>query len=127
MSEPIQITIDGDTRTVSEWADAYGINPKTVWGRLHNGWTAERAVTTPVQHVGRMTKRQLEVWEFIIAYRAKHHISPTIREIRDQFGLSSTNAVSDHLKALHKKGLLRLCEGRSRAWLPLNQDGEVVQ
>jgi len=104
----------------------YGISPKTIWGRLHNGWSAERAVTTPVKDVGRPTQRQLEVWEFMIAFRAKHHMSPTIREIGEHLGIASTNGVMCHLKALNKKGLLRLCGGLGRAMLPLDGEGRVA-
>ena len=41
-------TIDGVTKNLSEWAEYYGINIKTVRDRLLRGWDIKRALITPV-------------------------------------------------------------------------------
>lgn len=63
----------------------------------------------------RLTKRQREILEYIVGYINQRGFPPTLKEIGANFGISSTNAVSDHLKALIKKGYLRRRAGKSRA------------
>ena len=53
-----------------------------------------------------LTKRQKEILDFIRSYRAEHGISPTQREIRETFKLSSFGTVQKHLKRLEEKGAL---------------------
>lgn len=53
-----------------------------------------------------LTERQKEILEFIADYQREHGISPTHREIRDEFGYSSFGTVYKHLKLLQKKGYL---------------------
>ena len=43
------ITLNGDTRCVSEWAELFGIRPATIFARLSYGWTESEAVTRPVK------------------------------------------------------------------------------
>lgn len=44
------IEIDGETKTLAQWARHYGIKYGTVSGRLHNlHWDAHRALTEPVR------------------------------------------------------------------------------
>lgn len=42
------ITYNGETRCLSDWAREIGIYRKTLAQRLDNGWTVEQAFTTPV-------------------------------------------------------------------------------
>lgn len=42
------MTIDGETKTVREWADMYGIRHNTILSRLKCGWTEEDSVKRPV-------------------------------------------------------------------------------
>ena len=53
-----------------------------------------------------LTKRQKELMDFIRSYRSQHGISPTQREIREHFGLSSFGTIQKHLKRLEEKGAL---------------------
>ena len=53
-----------------------------------------------------LTKRQKEILDFIRAYREEEGISPTQREIREKFHLSSFGTVQKHLKRLEEKGAL---------------------
>lgn len=41
------ITVFGETHTLKEWSDSFGISEKTVRDRLRRGWDIERALTTP--------------------------------------------------------------------------------
>lgn len=54
----------------------------------------------------KMTKRQKQVYDYIVSHIQNELRPPTIREIGREVGIASTNGVSDHLKALKKKGYL---------------------
>jgi hypothetical protein len=43
------ITCNGKTQCLSAWADEMGISHQTILMRLKSGWSAERAVSTPLQ------------------------------------------------------------------------------
>jgi hypothetical protein len=43
------ITLNGETKCVSEWADVTGIPQNTIRTRLFNGWGDVKAITTPVR------------------------------------------------------------------------------
>lgn len=51
-----------------------------------------------------ITKKQLEVLEFIKAYSKEHRRPPTQKEIQDHFQFSSLNSVGCHLKRLVRHG-----------------------
>ncbi len=65
-----------------------------------------------------LTKRQKELLDFIRSYRSEHGISPTQREIREFFGLSSFGTIQKHLKRLEEKGALAREWNRSRGISP---------
>ena len=69
-----------------------------------------------------LTKRQKEFLDFIRSYRAENGISPTQREIRERFQLSSFGTVQKHLKRLEEKGALAREWNRSRGISP-REDG----
>lgn len=54
-----------------------------------------------------LTDRQRKVLEYIREYIIRRGSSPTVREIGQQMGISSTNGVRLHLTALIKKGYLK--------------------
>ena len=53
-----------------------------------------------------LTRRQEVILPFIIESIRDYGYPPTIAEIGDEFGISSTNGVNDHLIALEKKGYI---------------------
>lgn len=53
-----------------------------------------------------LTKRQESILRFIIESIRDVGYPPTIAEIGEEFGISSTNGVNDHLLALDKKGYI---------------------
>jgi repressor LexA len=63
----------------------------------------------------RLTKRQKTVYEFIRDKIRNRGYGPTVREIGENFGISSPNGVMCHLKALEKKGLITREPNMSRA------------
>lgn len=53
-----------------------------------------------------ITDKQQAVLNFIESYQLKFGKSPTLREMREHFGVSSDNSILKHLKALEEKGYL---------------------
>jgi repressor LexA len=53
-----------------------------------------------------LSPRQKEILEFILAAIDQRGVAPTYREIGAALGIGSTNGVSDHIKALIKKGYI---------------------
>ena len=45
----VQITYNGITHTMAEWARIKGMSRNILWDRLHSGWSIEKALTTPVR------------------------------------------------------------------------------
>jgi repressor LexA len=62
-----------------------------------------------------LTERQKDVYEFIRGKIRSRGYGPTVREIGDNFEISSPNGVMCHLKALEKKGLITREPNMSRA------------
>src|SRR5437588_8277211 len=54
-----------------------------------------------------LTDRQKEIYDFLLRMIREKGYAPSIPEIGKQFKIASTNGVSDHLKALEKKGYIR--------------------
>lgn len=41
-----RLSLNGITRTISEWADLKGVDQRMIWQRIMRGWTVERALLT---------------------------------------------------------------------------------
>ena len=54
-----------------------------------------------------LTEKQEAVLKFIEDYQLQHGSSPTLREMREYFGVSSDNSILKHLKALEEKGRIK--------------------
>ena len=61
-----------------------------------------------------LTARQRNVLDFVIEYQDERGFPPSMREIGEFFEIKSTNGVSDHLRALEKKGWLTRSGHQSR-------------
>ncbi len=70
-----------------------------------------------------LTRRQKEILDYIRSYRSEQGISPTQREIREKFSLSSFGTVQKHLKRLEEKGADSRDWNRSRGIVPSNELG----
>ena len=62
-----------------------------------------------------LTTIQKEVLKFIYESIRFQKLPPTIREIAEHFGYSSTGTARDHLEALKKKGYIKTSTRKSRA------------
>ena len=54
-----------------------------------------------------LTARQRQIYDFLLRTIREKGYAPSILEIGARFKIASTNGVSDHLKALEKKGYIR--------------------
>jgi repressor LexA len=59
-----------------------------------------------------LSPRQQEILEFIRSVIDQRGVPPSYREIGGALGIGSTNAVSDHIKALVRKGFIERVGGR---------------
>jgi SOS-response transcriptional repressor LexA len=55
-----------------------------------------------------LTPRQAEIYEYMIRHVELHGRQPVAREIAKRFGINTPAGVFSHLKAIEKKGLIRL-------------------
>lgn len=62
-----------------------------------------------------LTYKQKQVLKFIYDSIKSSNLPPTIREIAQKFGFSSTGTVRDYLKALVNKGYIKILSHKSRA------------
>jgi repressor LexA len=61
-----------------------------------------------------LTSRQQEVLDCIRDFIRDTGMAPTRAEIAEQMGFQSKNAAADHLRALERKGMIKLYNDRSR-------------
>ncbi len=59
-----------------------------------------------------LTEKQEALLNYIEQYQLENGGSPTIREMREYFGVSSDNSILKHLTALEEKGKIRRSEGK---------------
>jgi repressor LexA len=68
----------------------------------------------------RLTHRQQEILTFVRRYAGSHGYPPSVREIGQAMGLTSSSTVHSHLEALARKGFLRRDPSKPRALEILN-------
>ncbi|GDY30315.1 LexA repressor [Gandjariella thermophila] len=73
-----------------------------------------------------LTPRQRRVLEVIRSWLDRHGYPPSVREIGEAVGLTSTSSVAHQLRALERKGYLRRDPNRPRAVGMLPPDVEVA-
>ena len=61
-----------------------------------------------------LTRRQQQVLDNIREFQRDTGMAPTRAELAERMGFQSKNAASDHLRALERKGYIRLHNDRSR-------------
>ena len=71
-----------------------------------------------------LTDRQKAIYDFLLKTIREKGFAPSIPEIGKRFKIASTNGVSDHLKALEKKGYIRRVG--KRAFEVVNALGKAV-
>jgi repressor LexA len=73
-----------------------------------------------------LTKRQRDIIEFIKSFVEKYSYPPSVRDIGEAVGLSSTSSVHAQLSNLEEKGYLRRDASSARALSVLLEDGETT-
>lgn len=63
----------------------------------------------------RMSAMQVKIYMFIVSYVKENLYPPTIREVGQAVGLSSTSSVFSQLKTLEKMGLIEVRASEPRA------------
>jgi repressor LexA len=61
------------------------------------------------------TERQREILDVIAGFTAEHGYPPSVREIGELVGLSSSSTIHAHLKALERRGLIQRDPTKPRA------------
>ncbi len=74
-----------------------------------------------------LTTRQRQILEFIKRQTREKGYPPSVREIGENVGLSSSSTVHGHLARLEEKGYLRRDPSKPRAIEVLDDDGRAVQ
>src|SRR5579863_5186586 len=77
----------------------------------HSGWRIMRKETTEKP----ATERQRRILEVIRTFTAEHGYPPSVREIGELVGLSSSSTIHAHLKALERRGLISRDPTKPRA------------
>ncbi|ENL1650990.1 MULTISPECIES: DNA-binding protein [Raoultella] len=62
----------------------------------------------------KLTPRQQEVFDLLVAFIKKHGYPPTARELSELIGAASPNAAAEHLRALRRKGVITITPNMSR-------------
>lgn len=61
-----------------------------------------------------MSKRQIEIYEYIKKFLEENRYSPSVREIGKAVGLRSSATVHRHLDKMKEKGYINFINSRSR-------------
>jgi repressor LexA len=72
----------------------------------------------------RLSTRQTQILEFVHSFVREHTYPPTVREIGDGVGITSTSVVDYNLRVLAKRGYIRRDPDISRGIELLDNDGE---
>ncbi|GAE24357.1 SOS-response repressor and protease LexA [Halalkalibacter wakoensis JCM 9140] len=76
--------------------------------------------------MSKLSKRQLEILDFIKVEVQKKGYPPSVREIGEAVGLASSSTVHGHLSRLEKKGFIRRDPTKPRAIEVLDLDNEAT-
>jgi len=73
-----------------------------------------------------LTNKQKDILKYLLEYHAKFKMPPTVHEICSRFDFVSSNSVTQHFKALEKRGYIKkLAKGYSRNIKLLNKALEL--
>ena len=65
--------------------------------------------------MSKLTPKQQQIYDFILAFASEHGYPPSVREIAGAVGLKSPATVHFHLKGLREAGYITQAEGKTRA------------
>ncbi len=69
-----------------------------------------------------LTKKQKQVYDYIVSYIDRYGVSPTQLEIKENFGFKSLGSVQDYVKYLKNLGYLHNDPNAVRGLMPLEYD-----
>jgi repressor LexA len=72
------------------------------------------------------TDKQQRILDVIRAFTSEHGYPPSVREIGERVGLSSSSTVQSHLKTLERRGLLRRDPTKPRALVAARDEDEPI-
>jgi len=72
-----------------------------------------------------LTERQQQILDVISAHLRRHGFAPTVRDVGDSIGLSSSATIQKHLDSLRRKGLLSWSHHRNRVLVPVEWTNAV--
>lgn len=73
-----------------------------------------------------ISKRQLQVLEYIAEYAAQHRYPPSVRDIGEHVGLASPSTVFTHLTGLEQKGFIQRERDSARAITILEKGWQIL-
>ena len=65
--------------------------------------------------MAKLTRKQQQVYDFIVSFTNDHGYPPSVREIGAAVGLKSPSTVHFHMKGLEEAGVIVKAEGKTRA------------
>ena len=65
--------------------------------------------------MGKLTPKQQQIYDYILAFSDEHGYPPSVREIAEAVHLKSPATVHFHLKGLREAGYITQAEGKTRA------------
>ena len=65
--------------------------------------------------MAKLTRKQQEIYDFILSFTNSHGYPPSVREICAAVGLKSPSTVHFHMKGLEEAGVIVKAEGKTRA------------
>ncbi len=65
--------------------------------------------------MAKLTPKQQQIYDYILAFADEHGYPPSVREIAEAVGLKSPATVHFHLKGLREAGYISQAEGKTRA------------
>ena len=65
--------------------------------------------------MAKLSRRQQEIYNFILSFTNEHGYPPSVREIGAEVGLKSPSTVHFHMKGLEEAGVIVKAEGKTRA------------
>ena len=74
-----------------------------------------------------LSRRQKEILKFIRLSIRRDGLPPTRSEINQHFGFSSPNSAQCHLRALEKKGAIRITAGIARGIIPIASGNDETE
>lgn len=77
--------------------------------------------------VNMLTRRQKEIFDFISLFITKNGYSPSLEEIRQNFGLNSVATIHEHIETLYEKGYLKKESNQPRAITPYSSSEQIVE